>query len=359
MNNFLTILEFILFFGALVFLHELGHFIMARLNKIDVEEFGFGYPPRLAKLFTRKGTVFTLNWIPFGGFVRMKGETGDTLEAGSFAAANPWRRFAVLMNGPIMNLLTGLIILAIIFSRTGTPNVNKVEIAAIAANSPASAADLRPNDLIKAINGVEITSLNQVSQVVSSNLDKQLELTIQRGDQILSVSLTPRANPPAGQGALGVVIANPLQSTNFVQALPAAAQSTLDQGKQLILLPYQLIKGQISPEQSRLVSVVGIYDIFSQVKTEDQAQAATNPQNAGLNILYFLAIISIALGYTNLLPIPALDGGHILFLLPEMFLRKKVKPELENAVHLVGFALLMVLMVVLIVNDIVNPVVIP
>jgi regulator of sigma E protease len=96
LNNFLTILEFILFFGALVFLHELGHFIMARLNKIDVEEFGFGYPPRLAKLFTRKGTVFTLNWIPFGGFVRMKGETGDTLEAGSFAAANPWRRFAVL-----------------------------------------------------------------------------------------------------------------------------------------------------------------------------------------------------------------------------------------------------------------------
>jgi regulator of sigma E protease len=95
------------------------------------------------------------------------------------------------------------------------------------------------------------------------------------------------------------------------------------------------------------------------VKTEDQAQAATNPQNAGLNILYFLAIISIALGYTNLLPIPALDGGHILFLLPEMFLQKKIKPELENAVHLVGFALLMVLMVVLIVNDIVNPVVIP
>ena len=359
MNTFITILEFILAFGVLVFLHELGHFIMARINKIDVEEFGFGYPPRMVKLFSRKGTDFTLNWIPFGGFVKMKGETGETLEAGSFAAANPWRRFAVLLNGPIMNLLIGVIILSVVFSRTGTPDPRKVEIQSVAANSPAALADLQPKDVIESIAGVKISGMNQVSQIVQANLGKEVEITVLRGDQTYTALLTPRANPPQGEGALGVVIGNPLVTTSFLQAVPTAAMSTLEQGRQLILLPYQLIKGQISPQEGRLVSVVGIYDIFSKVKTEDQAQAATNPAYAGLNTLYFLAVISIALGYTNLLPIPALDGGHILFLLPEMFFKKKVKPQFENAVHLIGFALLMVLMVVLVINDIVNPIVVP
>ncbi len=359
MNTFITILEFILLFGVLVFMHELGHFIMARINKIDVEEFGFGYPPRMVKLFTHKGTIYSINWIPFGGFVRMKGEAGQTMEAGSFAAANPWRRFAVLMNGPIMNLLVGLIILAVVFSRTGTPDTSKVQIQSVAANSPAAMAGLQANDVFQTINNTEIKSLSQVSQVVSANLGQEIPLTVLREGQPLTVQITPRANPPQGQGALGVIIANPVVPTNFIQAIPTAAQSTLEQGKQLIMLPYQLIKGQISPQESRMVSVVGIYDIFSSVKSQDQAQAAQNPQNAGLNILYFISVISIALGYTNLLPIPALDGGHILFLLPEMFFKKKVKPEFENAVHFIGFALLMVLMVVLVVNDIVNPIVIP
>lgn len=359
MNTIITILEFVLLFGVLVFIHELGHFIMARINKIDVEEFGFGYPPRLVKLFTHKGTIYSLNWIPFGGFVRMKGETGQTMDAGSYAAANPWRRFAVLMNGPIMNLLVGLIILAVVFSRTGTPDANRVQIQSVAANSPAALAGLQANDIFQTIDNVQIKSLSQVSQVVSSNLGSEIKLTVVRGSQSLTVLLTPRANPPKGEGALGVVIANPLVPSNFFKAIPLAAQSTLEQGKQLIMLPYQLIKGQISPQEGRMVSVVGIYDIFSNVKSEDQAQAAQNPQNAGLNVLYFISVISIALGYTNLLPIPALDGGHILFLLPEMIFKKKVKPEFENAVHFIGFALLMVLMVVLVVNDIVNPIVIP
>lgn len=359
MNTFITILEFALLFGVLVFLHELGHFIMARINNIDVEEFGFGYPPRMVKLFTRKGTIYSLNWIPFGGFVRMKGETGETMEAGSFAAANPWRRFAVLMNGPIMNLLLGLILLAVLFTRTGMPDYSRVEIQSVAASSPAALAGLQSGDTFQSINKVEITNISVVSQVVSANLGHEIEVTVLRNGEVLTVKMTPRANPPQGEGALGVVITNPVVPTNFLQAIPIAAQSTLDQGKQLILLPYQMIKGQISPEEGRLVSVVGIYDIFSRVQTEDRAQAAANPQNAGLNTLYFVAVISIALGYTNLLPIPALDGGHILFLLPEMFFKKKVRPQLENAVHFIGFALLMVLMVVLVVNDIVNPIVIP
>lgn len=359
LKTILTIGEFVLAFGVLVFLHELGHFIMARINKIEVEEFGFGYPPRMVKLFTHKGTIYSLNWIPFGGFTKMKGETGNTMEAGSFAAANPWRRLTVLLGGPFMNLLVGMLLIAVIFTRTGTPDYSKVQIQSVAPNSPAALAGIKPLDTFVSIDGIQITGMTQLSQVVKASVGKEVEVTVLSDGNTQSVTLTPRANPPQGEGALGVVIGNPVISTTILGAIPYAVTDTLAQGKQLILLPYQLIKGQISPEQGRVVSVVGIYDIFSQVQSQDQAQAAANPQYANLNTLYFFAVISIALGYTNLLPIPALDGGHILFLLPELLFKKKVKPEFENAVHFIGFALLMVLMVVLVVNDVVNPIVLP
>jgi regulator of sigma E protease len=141
--------------------------------------------------------------------------------------------------------------------------------------------------------------------------------------------------------------------------MPQAFLATLDQGYQLIMLPVRLVSGQIAPEQARMVSVKGIYDIYAQIKTVDQQEAQTNPELAGLNTLYFFAIISIALGFTNLLPIPALDGGRILFLLPELLFKKKIPPKLEGKVHAFFYALLIVLMVALVINDIVNPVVLP
>ncbi len=358
LNTILTIGEFVLAFGILVFLHELGHFIMARFNKIDVEEFGFGYPPRMAKLFTRNGTVFSLNWIPFGGFTKMKGEAGDATEPGSFGAAKAWRRLVVLLGGPLMNLLLGLVIFAFIFTQTGTPDPTRVQIEEVAANSPAANAGLTTGDIFVSIDGVKITSMDQLSKTIAASLGKPVEVTVLDNGVSKTVTLTPRANPPQGQGALGVVIGNPLVPTSIFAAIPQAAQTTLAQGKQLLLLPYQLIAGKISPQQGRVVSVVGVYDIFSQIQAQDQASGAT-PQYAFLNVLSFFGIISIALGYTNLLPIPALDGGRILFLLPELLFKKKVKPELENTVHYIGFAILMVLMVVLVINDIVNPIVIP
>lgn len=125
------------------------------------------------------------------------------------------------------------------------------------------------------------------------------------------------------------------------------------------MIPVKLISGQIAPSSARMVSVVGLYSIFNQVKTEDAQQAQTEPQDAGLTILSYIAVLSIALGYTNLLPIPALDGGRILFVLPELLFKKRVSPDLENRIHMVGYSLLMILMVVLIINDIVNPIKLP
>ena len=355
-STLLTILEFIIAFGALVFLHELGHFLAARLNKIDVEEFGFGYPPKMVKLFRAGGTDFTLNWIPFGGFCRMKGEAGDILEPGSFASANPWRRLVTLLGGPVINLLVGMLLIAFLFTRIGAPDLTKVEITGIAPNSPA-AENLMVGDFIEKINDTPITSMDGLTEVVNQYLGEEVSISVRRDSELLQFEITPRENPPANEGSMGVVISNPTQKISYLQAIPMAFVSTMDQGYQLLMLPVRLISGQIAPSDARMVSVKGIYDIFLQVKTVDQQEAAVDPSVKGLNILSFFALISIALGFTNLLPIPALDGGHILFLIPEILFKKRVKPELEGRVHFIGYVLLMALMVIMVINDIINPVV--
>lgn len=355
----LTILEFILAFGALVLVHELGHFFAARLSKIEVEEFGLGYPPKIFRLFRAGGTDFTLNWIPFGGFCRMKGENGDVTEPGSFLAAKPSRRLLTLLGGPITNLLVGMLIISFLFTRIGSPDYKTVVIADVSADTPAAAAGILPGDLIRSVNNVKIDSMDALSQEISANLGREIEIILMRDGSEVSLKVTPRAEWPENQGPLGITIMNPTKEVSFVQALPRAFVATLDQGYQLLMMPVRLISGQIAPSDARMVSVKGIYDIYAQVQTIDKQEAAENPEMAGLNTLYFFAIISIALGFTNLLPIPALDGGRILFLLPELLFKKKIPPALEGKVHMVFYALLLTLMVVLVINDIVNPVVLP
>ena len=355
----LTILEFILAFGALVLVHELGHFFAARLSKIEVEEFGLGYPPKIFRLFRAGGTDFTLNWIPFGGFCRMTGENGDVTEPGSFLAAKPSRRLLTLLGGPITNLLVGMLIISFLFTRIGSPDYKTVVIADVSADTPAAAAGNLPGDLIRSVNKEKIDSMAALSQEISANLGREIEIILMRDGSEVSLKVTPRAEWPENQGPLGITIMNPTKEVSFVQALPRAFVATLDQGYQLLMMPVRLISGQIAPSDARMVSVKGIYDIYAQVQTIDKQEAAENPEMAGLNTLYFFAIISIALGFTNLLPIPALDGGRILFLLPELLFKKKIPPALEGKVHMVFYALLLTLMVVLVINDIVNPVVLP
>ena len=357
-NTAITILEFILAFGVLIFLHEFGHFIVARLSHIEVEEFGFGYPPRICKMFRLFGTDFTLNWIPFGGFCRMKGENGDINEPGSFMAATAWQRFFTLLGGPVMNLLLGMIMITFLITRAGMADPTRVVITSVNDNSPAALASLQVGDIIEKIDGQSVQSLDSLSALVKDNLGKSTDLLLLRGSATVEVNLVPRVNPPTGEGSMGISVSNPTLPVSFFQAVPAAFLSTADQGVQLIMIPVKLISCQIAPSSARMVSVKGLYDIFSQVKTQDAQASTTTPSSAGLETLYYLAILSIALGYTNLLPIPALDGGHILFILPELLFHKRVRPELENRVHMIGYSILMILMVVLIINDIVNPVVI-
>lgn len=362
LNTLLQILEFVLAFGALVFLHEFGHYIMSKVFHIEVEEFGFGFPPRLVKLFQFRETEFTLNWIPFGAFVRPKGEN-DPDVPGGLAAANPWARLLVLFGGPAMNLITGIILFSLVFTQTGAPDTTKVLIVDVSKGSPAETAGLKANDLVTFINGTAITGTDQLSSLVHDNLGKEIEMTVNRDGQAIDLQTTPRVNPPEGQGALGITMSNPVNQINWFQALPYSAHITYEQGRQLLTLPFMLMRGQVSADEARFVGPKGIYDIFSAARTRDEQESTTTQQpqqgGLGLNTLAFLATISIALGYTNLLPIPALDGGRILFILPEILFRRRVPAQYENMIHLIGFTALILLMIYVTTQDIINPIVIP
>src|SRR5512141_2151962 len=151
----LSLLIFVAVFAAVVFIHEFGHFIVARLLKVEVEEFGFGLPPRILTLFNWKGTRFTLNWLPIGGFVRPKGENDPTV-VGGLAAANPWTRLAVLVAGPTMNLLLGVLVFSILFLQIGVPDYTQVQIGDVLAGSPAAQAGIQLNDIVLDANGIGI-----------------------------------------------------------------------------------------------------------------------------------------------------------------------------------------------------------
>jgi regulator of sigma E protease len=352
------IVEFILAIGIMAFLHESGHFLVSRLFKIEVEEFGFGFPPRMVKLFTWKGTLFSLNWIPFGAFVRPKGEN-DPDVPGGLSSSSPWARLFVFLGGPVMNILTGIILFTIVFSHTGLPNTSVVQIVDVSAASPAALANLLPGDVLTSINGQKVDSMQALSQNVQSNLGKLITIDYLRQTKPGQVQLTPRVNPPQGQGALGIVMGNPIMTISWYQAVPFAAQVTFEQAKQLILLPVHLIQGSTAQNAVRFVSPKGMFDIYQQVQTQD-AQASTTGQPSGsVNTLWFLAAVSVAFGLTNLLPLPALDGGHILFVLPEIFLRRRVPARFEAVVHLVGFFALIALMIYITTQDFINPIKLP
>jgi len=356
----LMIVEFILAFGFLVFLHEFGHFITARIFGIEVEEFGFGFPPRLAKLGVWKGTEITLNWIPFGAFVRPKGENDPTI-LGGMAAANPWKRLGILLGGPVMNLLTGIILFSIVFSQTGVPDFSQVQVVDVNANSPAEQAGILPGDLIISVNDQKVTSIENLAAIISANAGTEISLQYLRDEQTFNVTAIPRVNPPAGEGSFGISMTNPVIKAGFTKTVPFAFRMTYEQGKQLLLLPGRLIRGEISGEEARFVGPVGAYGLYEQAREMDE-EMATAPQEAPLpavNTLWLMGLLAVALGLTNLLPLPALDGGRIAFLLPELVTGKRVPAEFENLVNLVGFFALIALMIYITAQDILNPINLP
>nr|HMN62413.1 site-2 protease family protein [Anaerolinea sp.] len=179
---------------------------------------------------------------------------------------------------------------------------------------------------------------------------------VRRGGETIPTHAVPRSKPPEGEGAIGIIMTSPVKPVTWGQALPLALRDTYQQARTLLATPIMLIRGQVPADQARLVGPKGMYDIYSLVRSEDQADATTTPNAAPIRTLSLLATISIALGITNLLPIPALDGGRILFVLPELIFRKRVPARYENMIHLIGFATLIVLMLIITAQDIINPI---
>ena len=358
MNVILLIIQVVFVIGLLIFFHELGHFLSARAVGVPIEEFGFGYPPRLAKIGEWKGTEISLNWIPFGGFVRPKGEADDTVEGG-MAAAPAWKRLVIALSGPVMNFIIGILLLMVIYSAIGIPASDEAMISQVSEGSPAMEAGLALGDIVLSADGQSINDINQLIEIVNQNVGKPITLIIERDGQQSTFTLTPRENPPAGEGAMGVGLSNPLKPTPFFQSIGYAFEATGFIIRETLMLPVRLIRGTVDPGMARPVGYKGIYDIYSQAVEMDQSTELATAEPLPIFTLAIIANISLALGITNLLPIPALDGGRILFTLPELILGKRIPQKWENAVNTASFLLLIALMVVITILDFTNPIVIP
>lgn len=343
---------FILVLTPIIIVHELGHFWAARWFKIRVEEFGLGFPPRAVKLFERNGTLFSLNWIPIGGFVRPAGED-DPSVPGGLAAASKTARLVTLAAGAIANFILAIFVFWLAYV-IGPPAVS---VVAVNPNSPAESAGLLAGDVLLAVNQITVENGDILVQQVAAHSGEAITLLVNRDGQELTLNLTPRRPgeyDPNTDGPIGITIGlDPTYrlTINPLEAAVTSVRSVWSVISLTVRAPFMLMRGEISPSEARPVGVIGISQIAG--------QAAEYSVNTGdwFQLLRIVAFISVALGFTNLLPIPALDGGRILFVLIEAVRGRRIEPEREGLVHLVGMVFLLGLMFLLIVQDIINPVI--
>lgn len=348
-----NILQFIGVLASMIILHEIGHFAACLLFGVKVEEFGIGFPPRITRMFTFRGTDYTLNWIPLGGFVRPLGEAQPEVEGG-LAASKPLVRIGVYAAGPLMNLLAAVALYAVIFSQLGVPDMTVIQIQDVVPDSPASQAGLQEGDTLLSINEIEVDSYDSLRGEIYENLGDEVMIVFQREGEIGEVSLVPRENPPENEGAIGIMMTSPVQELNWFQALPMAVGATGQHSVAVMKLPGQLIRGSAEPS-GRPVGYKGMYDIYSGAK-EGQLLPGTT---AEINVLLFLVSITVSLGVLNLLPIPALDGGRILFVLPELIFGRRVSQQVQNVVNAIGFISVILLLIYFNILDFTSPVQLP
>lgn len=342
----ITLVSFFLILIFLILTHELGHFFTAKLFKVRVDEFGVFLPPRIFSL--KKGeTVYSLNWIPLGGFNKLAGEEDPKVPNGLAAKSIPVR-LLVLSAGSIMNIILPVILLSIAFMIPHLESVSldttaksQVFVMEIVANSPASKTDIKVNDTILSVNNQEIQNVAAFEAVVKANYGKEITITVKHyNNSIEEVTLIPQANAPASQGATGLAITNAVRKIdNFWTAISNGAKSYWN----MIVLFKDGIAGMIKGTVP--VSVTGPVGL---------AQLTGEIVKTGIaNLLSFAAVVSLNLGIINIFPIPAMDGGRIVFVLLEWVRRgKRVSPKTEGMVHTIGFLLLMIVFLVISYHDI-------
>ncbi len=343
-----TLLMFIAALAVMILLHEFGHFIAAKLVGIPIEEFGIGFPPRVLTLFEAGGTRFTLNAIPLGGFVRPKvlnkGEDGNEV-VDALSVAPPQKQLVVAIAGPLMNLLIAVILYAVIFAHQGVPRTDKVMIVDVAPGSPAEKAGILPHDVIVAVNGKPVTDPAMLHDEIYAHLGEPIIMTLARGDQTLTVTLTPR-NPPPETGAIGILMGYPMRSVSWPAAVGWGLRATAEDVVQVASLPVTLLKKHDA--NAKLLGYKGMYEVFQQFRAADVQAAKQASQEAfPVNTLVFFIMVTVSLGVFNLLPLPALDGGRIALSLAEIVTRRRMPVSVVNAINLAGFVLLLGLLVLI------------
>lgn len=369
-----VIIVFILTLLVLVLIHEFGHYFAAKKFNIKVLEFGFGIPPRA---WGKKigETIWSLNWLPFGGFVRLLGEDESDKsvldDKRSFAKAAIWKRITVVVAGVVMNLLLAWLLFYIVLGAQGFKTklpllsdykfagVNqKTETAIIVGNiaqgSPAQSAGLKDGDKVVALNGQPVLESDKFVSEIKANAGKEVTLTVSdlQGQNFRDVKLTPRENPPAGQGALGVslgglktvdlsfdtpvqkLFAGPIYSYNLIAYSGKILGDTIG---------FSVKERDLAPVSNAVAGPVGITSVVGQILAVDKPL---------LPYLDFVAALSLNLAVVNVLPFPGLDGGRLLFLVIEAITRKKTHAVVEKYVHTIGLLVLLSLIVLITISDI-------
>ncbi|MBI2869786.1 MAG: RIP metalloprotease RseP [Chloroflexi bacterium] len=341
----LTTGAFLLMLALLVIVHELGHFFTARAFGVKVEEFGVGFPPRLFSV-KRGDTRYSLNAIPLGGFVKLAGEENPGVP-GSLAGKPRRVRVLVLAAGALMNAILPVLLFTVAFVLPRDIVVSQVMIEKVAPDSPAAAAGIREGDVILQVAGEPIRNTGELSRAIELNRGKEITLVVRQSDSsVATVNVIPRWQPPPGQGAVGINIkaVNPeivKESYPLWQAIPLGFEECV---QTYVLFKNAIISMVIGTTPVALAGPVGIAEI-----TGEAARAGISP------LLEFAAFLSINLAIVNILPLPALDGGRIAFVVLEWLRRgRRVSPRVEGIVHLIGFAMLMALMLAITYQDIIR-----
>jgi regulator of sigma E protease len=344
----------------LMIIHEFGHFIIAKKFGVRVEEFGIGYPPRIfGKKFGE--TIYSINWLPLGAFVRIYGEEGGVDDYRSFTHLKIWQRVLIVIGGVAAFWIAAMIIFSIVFGIgadlpigdqdvAGVTNP-QVKIISVSSDSPASMAGLRAGDTILQVQshkyesadvGPEVVKVDKIQtfqDFIKSHTGEEIVMTVERDGQDLSVNLSPRANPPAGQGAVGIGLermATLIQKYPWylapVQGVKFTWTTTIESLKGLYLVFANLLTGKGAPEGASFAGPLGI-TIF-----------LANAASYGIGFfLYFIGLISVFIAIFNLFPIPALDGGKLIFLAIEKIKGKPVSARIEQNITVVFFLILIAL----------------
>jgi len=333
MTAIITAICVILIFGVIVFIHELGHFLTAKMFGVKVHEFALGMGPKL--FGKQKGdTLYSVRLIPMGGYVKMEGEDEDSEDAKAFSNKKPWQRFIILFAGAFMNLLLGFVLLLVLNTASPRlPVIPKMEVAAVMQGMGAEQAGIQVGDKILEIDGNRIHTQLDLSLALDGK--EQVSVTVDRGGEKHTMSVPLLED--AGRRRLG--IGQAVEERNFGNVISYSFFETFS----IIKLTYQsffgMFNGSVAVEQ--MSGPVGIV-----------SEISTAAQNGFFDVLWLAIIISLNLGVVNLFPLPALDGGRIVFVLWEMITKKKLKPEHEGMIHFIGFVILILFMLYVTKNDI-------